>query len=102
MRATLTRWGILPAGVGREEVAKTGLRIRKILQSGADPVETMLWHFRRFQPGLIVLATHQREGVDRWLHKAVAEPLARRSGAMTLFVHAQEDGLFRSVQERLG
>ena len=35
---------------------------------------------------MIVLATHQREGLDRWLHKAVAEPLARRSGAMTLFV----------------
>jgi nucleotide-binding universal stress UspA family protein len=42
----------------------------------------MLRHFRRFPPDLIVLATHQREGLDRWLHKAVAEPLARRSGAM--------------------
>jgi len=86
VRATLTRWGVLPAGVRREEVVKTGVRIRKILQSGADPVETMLRHFRRFPPHLIVLATHQREGGDRWLHKAVAEPLARRSGAMTLFV----------------
>ena len=52
----------------------------------------MLRHFRRFPPDLIVLATHQREGIERWLHKAVAEPLARRSGAMTLFVPAERRG----------
>ena len=46
----------------------------------------MLRHFQTFPPDLIVLATHQRDGVDRWLHTAVAEPVARRSGAMTLFV----------------
>ena len=86
VRATLTRWGILPEGARRTEVSKAGLRIRKILASGADPVEAMLRHFHRFPPDLIVLATHQRGGIERWLHKAVAEPLARRSGAMTLFV----------------
>jgi nucleotide-binding universal stress UspA family protein len=86
VRATLNRWGILPEGVRRDEVAKVGPRIRKILKSRADPVGTMLRHFRRLPPDLIVLATHQREGIERWLHKAVAEPLARRSGAMTLFV----------------
>jgi hypothetical protein len=86
VRATLSRWGILPEGVRRQDVAQIGLLIRKILKPSTDPVETMLRHFRRFLPDLIVLATHQREGLDRWLHKAVAEPLARRSGAMTLFV----------------
>ena len=86
VRATLSRWGILPEGVRRQDVAQIGLLIRKILKPSTDPAETMLRHFRRFPPDLIVLATHQREGLDRWLHKAVAEPLARRSGAMTLFV----------------
>jgi Universal stress protein UspA and related nucleotide-binding proteins len=86
VRATLSRWGILPEGARRDEVAKGGLRIRKILKSGADPVGTMLRHFRKLPPDLIVLATRQREGIERWLHKAVAEPLARQSGAMTLFV----------------
>ena len=97
VRATLSRWGILPEGVGRVEVAKAGLRIRKALKSGADPVKTMLRHFRRLPPDLIVLATHQREGVERWLHRAVAEPLARRSGAMTLFVPNETTG-FVSVK----
>lgn len=86
VRHTLARWDVLPEGIRRQEVAKTGLRVRKILKSSSDPVQTMLHHFRRFPPDLIVLATHQREGVARWLRPAVAEPLARRSGAMTLFV----------------
>ncbi|MET0501154.1 MAG: universal stress protein [Candidatus Binatia bacterium] len=86
VRETLARWGVLPEGVQRHEVEKTGLRVRKIITSGDDPVETMLKHFRKFPPDLIVLATQQREGLARWLHKTVAEPLARRSGAMTLFI----------------
>lgn len=85
VRTTLARWGVLPEGVQRQEVAKTGLRVRKILKSSTDPVGTMLRHFHRFPPDMIVLATHQRDGLTRWLSKAVAEPLARRSGAMTLF-----------------
>ena len=86
VRATLARWGVLPEGIRRQEVAKTGLRVRKILKSSIDPVETMLQHFQRFPPDMIVLATHQRGGLARWLRKAVAEPLSRRSGAMTLFI----------------
>jgi nucleotide-binding universal stress UspA family protein len=82
----LARWGVLPEGVQRQEVAKTGLRVRKILKSSTDPVGTMLRHFHRFPPDMIVLATHQRGGLARWLSKAVAEPLARRSRAMTLFI----------------
>jgi nucleotide-binding universal stress UspA family protein len=86
VRATLSRWGILPEGVRRQDVAQVGLLIRKILKPSTDPVETMLRHFQKFPPDIIVLATNQRGGLARWLHKAVAEPLARRSGAMTLFV----------------
>lgn len=92
VRSTLANWGILPPGVRREDVAKTGLRIRKILLSGSDPVATMLRHFRGYPPDLIVLATHQRQGIDRWLHDAVAEPLLRQSRAMTLFVPTQGKG----------
>jgi nucleotide-binding universal stress UspA family protein len=43
-------------------------------------------------PDLLVLATHRREGLSRWLHKQVAEPLARRSRAMTLFLPTQGRG----------
>jgi len=92
VRSTLARWGLLPDGVRPEEVAKAGVLVRKVLTVSSSPLDSMLRHFRRFRPDLIVLATHQREGLDRWLHKATAEPLARKSGAMTLFVPREGRG----------
>jgi nucleotide-binding universal stress UspA family protein len=86
VRETLARWGILPEGARREDVGKTGLRVAKILASSADPVKSIMRHLEHHPADLIVLATHQREGLARWMHKPVAEKIARRSGAMTLFV----------------
>jgi nucleotide-binding universal stress UspA family protein len=86
VRGTLARWGILPENVRRDEVAKTGVRVTKILAVSSNPVESMTREFETHRPDLIVLATHQRDGLARWMHKPVAEPLARKSGAMTLFV----------------
>jgi nucleotide-binding universal stress UspA family protein len=92
IRATLARWNILPAGARAEEVARTGLRVKKILNAESDPLESLVRYCAKHPPDLLVLATRQREGLSRWLHKAVAEPLARRSRAMTLFVPAQGRG----------
>ena len=86
VRATLARWGILPPDAPREEVAKIGVRVKKLVERGSDPVGTMLEYCGDHPPDLIVLATHQRDGLSRWAHKSIAEPLARESGAMTLFV----------------
>ena len=60
--------------------------VKKIVLSGADPVESILEYCRHHRPDLLVLATHQRDGLARWLHREVAEPLARKSRAMTLFL----------------
>lgn len=86
VRTTLTRWGILPGAARRKEVEKLGVHVQKILASGSDPLGSILRHLEDYPPDLIVLATHQREGLARWMHKPVAEPLARRSGAMTLLL----------------
>jgi len=86
VRATLARWGILPAGAPREAVVQTGMDVRKVILEGTDPVASMLQYCRRHRPYLLVLATHHREGLGRLLHREVAEPLARQSRAMTLFV----------------
>jgi len=92
VRATLGRWNILPADAAADEVAKLGLRIKKILNSESDPLDAMVRYCEEHPPDLLVLATHQRDGLDRWLHKPVAEPLARRSRAMTLFVPTHGKG----------
>lgn len=91
VRCTLERWGILPAGSSREEVVERGLDVKKIVSlhtdsARADPVRAILDYLEKHPTNLIVLATHQREGLARWMHKAVAAPIARHSGEMTLFV----------------
>ena len=86
IRATLSRWGVLPTGAEREDVSKTGIDVKKIVLEGRDPVASMLFYCHRHPPDLLVLATHHREGLSRLLHHEVAEPLSRKSRAMTLFV----------------
>lgn len=92
VRATLARWNILPADAETDEVATLGLRIKKILNSERDPLAAMIDYCERHPPDLLILATHQREGLSRWLHKPVAEPLARHARAMTLFVPTHGQG----------
>jgi nucleotide-binding universal stress UspA family protein len=92
VRTTLARWGILPKEANPEEIVKTGLRVKKILNSASDPLESMVRYCEDHPPDLLVLASHQRDGLARWMHNPVAEPLARRSRAMTLFVPADGNG----------
>lgn len=76
VRQTLHRWG----------VHESGLRIGKIVAVDSDPARAALEYVSRRPTELVVLATHQRRGTDRWLHKATAEPIARESGTITLFL----------------
>ncbi|HYA29663.1 MAG TPA: universal stress protein [Acidobacteriota bacterium] len=92
VRATLARWNILPADAQADEVAKLGLRVKKILNSESDPLAAMTHYCETHPPDLLVLATHQRDGLERWLHKPVAEPLARRSRSLTLFLPTESNG----------
>ncbi len=55
-------------------------------------MEATLNHLNHRHVDLVVLATHQREGVSRWTHRAVAEPIARRAKTITLFVPHGQDG----------
>ena len=41
---------------------------------------------------LMVVATHGRVGVDRWLHREIAQKLARSRAINTLFVPYGEEG----------
>jgi nucleotide-binding universal stress UspA family protein len=92
VRTTLARWDILPLNAKPEEVVNAGLRVKKVLNAASDPLAAMVQYCADRPPDLLVLATQQRDGLARWLHKPVAEPLARRSRAMTLFVPNQSKG----------
>lgn len=92
VRPTLERWGFLASGSTREDVAALGLNVAKIAAWEDDPVAGTLEYLEKHPHDLIVLATHQYDGLDRWLHRTVAEPIARQSGEMALFVPQGVDG----------
>ena len=92
VRETLTHWGLLPPHSPREAVAALGLQVRKVEIRGHDPIDVILNYLGRHPADLMVLATHQRNGVARWLYQEVAAPLVRRSALPALFVPPGVDG----------
>jgi nucleotide-binding universal stress UspA family protein len=86
VRETLARWGLLPPDSPRSAVPALGINVRKVIASHHDPIKSVLAFLERHPADLIVLATHQHEGRSRWLQHSVAEPIARQSGQMTLFI----------------
>jgi nucleotide-binding universal stress UspA family protein len=92
VRQTLERWGLLPENSSRGDIATLGLEVKKITTVRQEPVNSILHYLRKHPHDLIVLSTHQHDGLERWIHKATAEPVARRSGEMTLFIPQRTDG----------
>ncbi|MBI2828989.1 MAG: universal stress protein [Acidobacteria bacterium] len=92
VRETLTQWGLVPPHSPREAVGALGLRVRKVEVGGNDPTDVILNYLDGHPADLIVLATHQRSGVARWLYREVAAPLVRRSAVAALLVPPGVDG----------
>jgi len=84
VRETLAHWKLLPAGSQRSAVAELGIDVVKVIGHTSDPVKGVLGYVQQHGVDLIVLATHHH-GLD-WLHRSISEPVARKSGEMTLFV----------------
>jgi nucleotide-binding universal stress UspA family protein len=92
VRGTLERWGMAPLNSPQEVIFSVGLDVEKIATPHADPARGVLQYLGKHPHDLIVLSTHQHDGFDRWTHKQVAEPIARRSGEMTLFIPHGSEG----------
>jgi len=92
VRETLERWKLLPPGSPKSAVIDLGIDVRKEIMQKKDPVEAVVGYLERHPSEMIVLATHQRRGVSRWLSSSVAEPIARRATEMTLFISAESHG----------
>jgi len=92
VRQMLERWHVLPPGSPRSAVPSLGIDVRKVLTTSSDPLAASLAYLKRNSTDLVVLATRQYEGRARWLSKSVAEPLARGSGLMTLFIPSGVEG----------
>ena len=70
---------------------RAGIAVEKITALVADPVAAT----GEYSPGARrrhVLATHQRDGFERWRQPSVAQAIARHAGEVALFVPAGIDG----------
>lgn len=93
VRRTLERWGLLEPGSARKAVfEQLGMRVEKVAARGRDPVRSIVDHLERDPVELIVLATEGRNGMPRWLRASVAEDVAARTRALTLFVPSSARG----------
>ena len=82
----LRRWKMIPPDGGRDAAARLGLLFKKIQADGTDACDQILNYLDHHRADLIVLSTHQRKGLARWMHRAVAEPVTRSAEAMSLFM----------------
>ena len=80
---TLERWQMLPPGSYGSDLA--GIHVEKIAAYGKEPVGPILEHLDENPADLMVLATHRRHGIERWLHREVAQKVARARSLRTLF-----------------
>lgn len=98
VRETLARWGVLPPGSSKTDVARLGLHIEKILAYKEEPARSLEHYLKRHPADLLVLATRQPDVMERLVSKTVAEPLARHAGIPTLFIPYAANG-FVSVHD---
>lgn len=97
VRRTLERWELMPLGSPRSAVFER-LRVSVMkAEEGGRPVRACLRVMRRRDPDLIVLSTEGRKGLVRWLRPSVAEAMASRTRAATLFVPASCSGFVSSI-----
>jgi len=101
VRQALERWGVLPAGSPSEAVGDLGVDIEKVSAVGDDPVIVAREFLRRHPAELIVLATHQRDGLARWRQPSVAEHIARDAHQAAVFVPGGSDGFVDTLTGRM-
>jgi nucleotide-binding universal stress UspA family protein len=100
IRPLLVRWGILQEGCSKDDVAKLGVQIKRVRTVAEDAAGAILQQLMAHPTELLVLSTHQREGLARLTYHAVAEPVARGTHTRTLFVPAGVEGFISAETGR--
>jgi nucleotide-binding universal stress UspA family protein len=92
IRPLLARWGVLPEGSSKNDVVNLGIQIKRVRAVADHATDAILQQLMAHPSDLLVLSTNQREGFARLTHKAVAEPLSRKTQTKTLFVPTGVEG----------
>jgi len=87
VKRLLVQWGLLGEDASPTDVfAKLGLIWQNITLDAQHPAQGIVRFLDENFCDLVVLATHGREGLDRWLQGSVAGAVFRQSVIPTLFV----------------
>ncbi len=98
VRSTLQRWGLLDAGAPPSAVREQlGVKVVKHDLSGSSPVHALGPVVADPEVGLVVVGSGLREGLGRIVHPSVAEALARKAKAPTLFIPKGCQGFVNSA-----
>jgi nucleotide-binding universal stress UspA family protein len=92
VRQPLERWGVLPEVSPGRAVAELGMQVEKITGRGGKPLKAVTNYLQENPTQLVVLSSEGREGIPRFLKPSFAEPIARKTRAMTLFVPSHTGG----------
>jgi nucleotide-binding universal stress UspA family protein len=93
VQETLVRWNLLAKESATDAIPNLGLDVQKVVALDSDAARSAVRYLARHPHDLIVLATHQQEGLHRWISPEIAQSLARSSGGMTLFLPQQTKGI---------
>lgn len=94
VRETLTRWRLLEAEAPPAAIFdKFGVEVVKVEIEPQDPVRGLSRFLEGHPSELMVLATHGRQGLPRWVRPSIAEAMSRRTHTQTLFVPGRSNVL---------
>ena len=79
VRELLERWGVLPVGSAIEDIAaKTGVDVFKAEIRDTDPADGLSHFLNDRGSDLIVMASHGRTGLNRWMTGSVSDEVAHK------------------------
>ena len=87
VREVLMRWGLMEAGAPTSEITPaTGVTVRKTEISDTDPLDGLANYLWTHPADLVVMASHGRTGLNRWLAGSVTESIVRQTHLPTLVI----------------
>ena len=102
VRDVLQQWGRLPAGAVPADIeTQLGLSVRKAEVVSADPVEAIGTYFKTHLPHLLVMATHGRTGVNRWLQGSFSQDIVERTDLPALLLGPHSRSIIDAASGRL-
>lgn len=92
VRATLERWGVLAEGSTDADLARLNIRIRRGTASGVAADKAIFEELAASHADLVVMATHGRLGLQRWLQPSVSTPVVTRGSVPVLVLPPNQRG----------